>query len=303
MDWFWLAFISAVFSALSAVGEKKVLFSLDALSFAFLISLATLVFSIPFFSSIQYEGFLSAGILILGFKTILNAAAFLFVMYSIKNLEISEALPLLALTPGLVALFGILLIGDYLSFFEWIGIVMMIVGTYILEARPKSPGTKGFRKSVKNYLQPLTSLFRFSRYSYVIIALFLFALTSILDRILLTDYKLSPYAFMAYQQIFFAVIFSVVVLIRHRGFAKPFKEVTRKTVYMILLISVFTVVYRLTQIEAIQLAPVALVLSVKRLSVLMAIVFGGKLFKEKRLKRRAVAAIIIISGAAILMNM
>ncbi|HSR17084.1 MAG TPA: DMT family transporter [Ignavibacteriaceae bacterium] len=291
MNWFILAFISAVFSAASAVSEKKALFSIDALNFSFLVSVITLLFSIPFFWLAQYPDIFSYSMLILFIKTLLNAAAFLFVMLSIKNLEISEALPLLALTPGIVAVFGIFLINDYLTLFEWFGIFLMVAGSYILE----------MKKNTKSLLDPFKSLIDFSKYSFVFIALILFTVTSLLDRVLLKDYNLPPYTFMAFQQLFFALIFAAVVLVKNRNFSASVKTITKNTFYLIVIVSVFTVIYRYTQIEATKAAPVALVLSVKRLSVLMAIIFGGKLFSDANLVRRIIAAIVILIGLTILM--
>ena len=292
MNWFLLAFISAVFSAASAISEKKALFSLNALDFSFLVSLVTLLFSIPFFLDVNYENIFSVSMQILFLKTILSAAAFLFVMLSIKNLEISEALPLLALTPGFVAVSGVLIINDTLTGLEWFGIFLMLAGTYTLE----------IKKETKSFIEPFKGLFNSKKYLYVFIALILFTASSLLDRVLLKDYNLPPYTFMAFQQLFYAIIFAVVVLVKYRGISRPVKDVTKKTFYLIIIISVFTVIYRYTQIEATKLAPVALVLSVKRLSVLMAIIFGGKLFSEDNLFRRVIAAIIILAGATILMN-
>ena len=297
MDWFWLAFISAVFSALSAVYEKKALFSSDALNFTFLISIITLLFSLPFFGMIEYDNLFSLSMLVLLLKTVLNAAAFLFVMYSIKNLEISEALPLLALTPGLVAVLGVILINDYLTLYEWFGILLMLTGTIILEVRRHNNGT-GKRSRLT-----LAALFRFSKYSYVIIALILFTITSLLDRVLLTDLRLSPYSFMAFQQLFYAVIFTIVVLIKYNGVMQPFKGVSKQMLYLLIIVSVSTVIYRFTQIEATKMAPAALVLSVKRLSVLMAVILGGKLFREREQLRRIMAVIIILAGIAFLLNL
>ncbi len=297
MDWFWLAFISAVFSALSAVYEKKALFSLDALNFTFLISFITFLFSLPFFGLIDYGNLFTFSMLVLLIKTVLGAAAFLFVMYSIKNLEISEALPLLALTPGLVAVLGVFLINDYLTVLEWLGVFLMLAGTVILEARQRLNKQGIKRKS-------FADLFRFSKYYYVIIALVLFTVTSLLDRVLLTDMRLSPYKFMAFQQLFYVIIFTIIILVRYKGtITRPMKEVPKEMIYILIIISISTVIYRFTQIEATKLVPVALVLSVKRLSVLMAVIFGGRIFKEKHLARRIIAVIIILAGAAILLNM
>ncbi len=303
MYWFWLAFISAIFSALSAIYEKKALFSFDVMNFTFLISIITLLFSLPFFGMIEYENLFTLSMLVLMLKTVLSAAAFLFVMYSIKNLEISEALPLLALTPGLVAVLGAILINDYLTVFEWLGIFLMLSGTIILEARQNISGTEKRSRLFREYLSSFTALFRLSKYSYVIIALILFTITSLLDRILLTDLKLSPFKFMAFQQLFYAVIFTVVILIRDNGKLQSMKHIPNKMLYLLIIISAATVIYRFTQIEATKAAPVALVISVKRLSVLMAVIFGGRMFGERHLTRRVIAVIIILAGAAILLNL
>jgi drug/metabolite transporter (DMT)-like permease len=292
MGWFILAFISALFSAASAISEKKVLFSLNALDFSFIVSLVTLLFSLPFFFMIQLTEITTTGLIILFIKTLLSAGAFLCVMLSIKNLEISEALPLLALSPGLVAIAGVIFINDALNWIEWIGIILMVIGAYILE----------LRKGNKNLLDPFKAMFSFSKYSYVFIALILFTATSILDRVLLKGYKFPPYTFMAFQQLFYAVIFAAAVLINQKGTIKQVKSIDKKIFYLIIAISVFTVIYRYTQIEATKLAPVALVLSVKRLSVLFAVIYGGKLFSEENLYRRIAAVIIILAGATLLMN-
>lgn len=292
MTWFYLALISAIFSALAAISEKKVLFKLDALNFSFIVSLVTLVFSIPFFFDAPLNVGLSTPLIILFIKAVLSAIAFLCVMLAIKNLEISEALPLLALSPGLVAVLGVLLIGDVLVLNEWIGLVLMLVGTYILE----------LRKTDQSIFDPFKSLLSFEKYKYVFFALILFSITSLIDRLLLKDFKLPPYTFMAYQQLFFAVIFSTMVLFRKKKLTGMFNLLNKNIIFLIILISIFTVVYRYTQIEATKIAAVALVLSVKRLSVLMAIILGGRLFKESNVLKRAIAAIIILGGLIILVN-
>lgn len=292
MNWFLLAFISALFSAASAVSEKKVLFQLSALNFSLIVSIVTLLLSIPFFFSINLAEISSTVLIILFIKTTLSALAFLSVMFSIKKLEISEALPLLALSPGLIAIAGVIFINDVLSGTEWIGIILMVIGAYILE----------LRKDNKNMLEPLKALFKFSKYSYVLIALVLFTVTSLIDRVLLTDYKLAPHSFMAFQQLFYVLVFTGIVLVNKKGISKEVRNINKQALLLIIAISVFTVIYRYTQIEATKLAPVALVISVKRLSILFAVIFGGKMFNEENLYRRIIAVVIILAGAALLLN-
>ena len=105
---------------------------------------------------------------------------------------------------------------------------------------------------------------------------------------------------MALQQFFYAVIFLATVLIYLKGFVSTIKKLNKNLIYLIVVVSIFTVIYRFTQIEATKLAPAALVLSVKRLSILIAVVLGGKLFSEENLSRRIIAVIIILVGTVLL---
>jgi uncharacterized membrane protein len=291
MNWFLLAFISAVFSAVSTISEKKALFSLKALDFSFLVSVVTLVFSVPFFFNIQYNALFTISMAVLFLKTLLNAGAYLSVMQAIKNMEVSEALPLIALSPGLVAILGASMIGDSLHFHEWAGILLMITGTYILELRKNNSGI----------LQPFKLMLGSQKYLYVFIALILFTITSLLDRLLLKNYSLPPYTFMAFQQLFFVIIFFAAFAIGNKGNIAVINNLSRKVLYTVIIVSVCTVIYRYTQIEATKIAPAALVLAVKRISVLLVVVFGGKLFAEGNIFRKSLAAFIILSGITILL--
>jgi len=288
--WFILAFLSALFSAFSTLAEKKSLFILDALDFSYIIAVVTLLFSIPFFIAAPQQSGISVSLIILFIKTILSAGAFWCVMLSMKNLELSEALPLLAVSPAFVALLAFIFIGDNLRLVEWTGIFLIVAGTYILE----------IKKGESNIFAPFHNIFRSAKYVYVLTAVVLFTITSLMDRVLLKGYKLPPYTFMAYQQLFYAVIFMAIVLAKRKNPILPFKNISRDIWLMILLVGIFTVIYRYTQIAAVKLAPVALVLAVKRISVLIAVILGGKLFKEQNLRRRLIAAIIILIGITLL---
>ena len=291
MTWLILAFMSAVFSAVSTIFEKKSLFSLDALNFSYIVSIITLVFSVPFFFAIP-QAPSGISLLILFIKTVLAAAAFLFVMMSLKNLELSEALPLLAVSPAFVAVLAFLFIGDELVAKEWIGIFLIVAGTYVLE----------LKKQNGSIFDPFKTFLKSPKYVHVLTAVILFTITALMDRILLKNFKLPPYTFMAYQQLFYALFFVFVVASKRRNLSIPFKTLNRETFILILLVAGLTIIYRYTQIEAVKLAPVALVLAVKRLSVLIAIIVGGRLFKENNVWRRVIATIIILAGISLIAN-
>jgi len=285
MNWFLFAIISAVFSAAAALFQKKILFNIEALDFSLILSFVNVILSIPFLLNVNYAALTSANLLILYFKSILGASAFLCVMLSIKNLEISRALPLLALTPGLVAIFAFVFINDSLSFVQVLAILLLLAGTYILEARA---GQKLF--------DPFKVFIKSKNHHYVVFALLLFTTTSIIDRLLLNRYQLMPNAFIGFQHIFFAVNFLIIYLIFKKDIVRLFKLNSNNLWFLIILISILTVVYRYTEILAVKIAPVAMVLSVKRISVFFAVLIGGKIFKEKNLVIKTIATALIIAG-------
>ena len=291
MTWFIVAILSAFLSAFAAITQKKVLFNLGALEFSFILSLVNLVFSIPFFFFIDYQTLTSLNLFILFVKSIIGVAAFLCVMISLKNLEISNALPLLALTPGFVAVFAYILLGESLKNFEVIGLLFLIVGTFTLES-----------KNLKDFIFPFDAFKKSGYHRFVILALLLFTASSILDKLLLIKLNLSPISITAFQHVYFAVLFSIIFFIFNRKERITFAIMKKDNLSWIALISILTIGYRYTQIVAVSLASVALVLAVKRTSVFWATVIGGKLFKDKDLLKRSIAAILILAGVILILR-
>ncbi len=287
MTWYGFALISALFSAAAAVFEKKTLFKEEALDFATLLALFNVVVSLPLIGFINFAHITTPSLLVLYGKTILGMFSFLLVMKGLKNLEISGALPLLVLTPGLVALFAYLILGESLTMLQIVGLIGLLIGTYILQVHHHD-----------DLLAPFKFLVKSKGHRYILGALAIFTTTSILDKIILKNYKLAPNSFILFQHIFLAVNFLLFYWIKGRNSAQ-LKTVFRNSWKPILWVSLFTIIYRMSQIEAVKIGSVALVLALKRVSVFIAVVFGGKLFKDHYLTRKTIATLIMLAGAAL----
>jgi len=291
MNWFLLASCSALFSASAAIIQKKVLFRLTALEFSFLVSIVILICSlfVPF--SVDITSISSTTLVILIGKSILGGLAFLLVMMSLEHNQISSALPLLGTTPAVTALLALPILGESLQHWEWLGIGLMVAGTYMLEKRP-----------AQRFLQPFKIVFFSSNHYYIFGAVGLFAVSSIADKLLLSGYKIDPLIILFYQHLVYCLIFGSLIFIRRLSF----RDITHKgknQLSFIFVIALLTIAYRFTQLGATQLAPVALVLAVKRASILYASFFGGKLFSDDRLPQKLIGgALIIASGFIILRN-
>jgi len=221
----------------------------------------------------------------------MGALAFYNVMHALKNLDISGALPLLVLTPGFVALFAFLFGLEQLTIIQISGMFLLLAGTYLLEMKPKQAVAEPFKIFSKS-----------SNYHYIGFALILFTASSILDKVLLGKYKMPPTAFMAFQQLFYAIVIGAVYLFSSKIKRNPLTTFDKKIWFWVIIISILTMGYRFTQIKAIKIAPVSLVLSVKRISVFIAVVIGGRLFNEKNLLKKALATAIMVAGAIMIME-
>jgi drug/metabolite transporter (DMT)-like permease len=204
-------------------------------------------------------------------------------------MELSSAIPLLVLTPGLVAIFAFIFLKENLSNLEIIGIVLLIIGTYILQLRRN-----------QKIFDPFISLFKSKGYVYIIIALLTFTITSILDKAILKNFNVSVNAFMGFQHLFLAIIFvSLILMTKER---KIINRTLERTGKLVLLISIITIIYRYAQLQAVKATQVALALSIKRLSVFFAVVIGGKIFKEGNLMKKIIATAIMTIGAILIIH-
>jgi len=287
INWYLLAITSALFSAAAAIVEKKILFKEKALSFSAVLAIFNLIIAIPFFFFIETNSLTPVNVSVLFIKTILEALAFLSVMIAIKDLELSSALPLLVLTPGLVALFAFFSLGEVLSQQEILGLFLLLTGTYVLGLKEK-----------QKILDPFKAFINSKGHRYIVYALLLFTISSILDKAILKNFQLPVNAFIGLQHLFLAIIFLVIILFM--GKAKELKSTFKFSWSWILILAFITITYRYTQIQAVKLSSsVALVLALKRISVFFAAVIGGKIFKEHNLLRKSIATLILVIGAVL----
>jgi drug/metabolite transporter (DMT)-like permease len=290
MFWFTLASCSALLSAVSAVLQKKILFRLNALEFSFLVSAVILIFSsfIPF--SMDVTSITPTLLMIIIGKSILGGAAFLLVMMSLEHNQISTALPILGMTPAVTALAALLILGESLQHWEWLGIAMMMAGTYFLEKRP-----------AQKILQPFQEVLRSKNYYFMYGALCLFAISSVIDKLLVSGYKTDPLIVLFYQHIVYCGMFGTLLFFRKQSFPAVVQKGVPQLPFIVTA-AILTLAYRFTQLEATKLAPVALVLAVKRTSILYASFFGGRLFSDERLAQKLVGGALIVGAGFIILR-
>lgn len=291
MPWFLLATISALLSAGAAVLQKKSLMQTRALPFAFVLSCFIMIFSAVFLAGVDVLAVPPGVLALLVGKSLIGGTAFLCVMMSLEGGQISTVLPLMGLTPAVTAVLSFLLIGETMAITEWLGLGVMMTGIYLLEWTPDRRGS---------WVERVRTILTERR--LIILALVLFAVSSVADKMLVSTHKTDPRLVLVYQHVVFCALFGGMLMVRKVPAGEVVRQ-ARQQLPLFLVIAVITIAYRYAQLEATRLAPVALVLAVKRTSILYASLLGGKIFADDRLRIRLLGAgLIVAAGFIILRN-
>ena len=286
--WLTFALLAAFFSAGAVLIQKRTLINEHAMEFSTNLALLNVMLTLPFFFFVDFSQIKFWPLAFIFFASILGSIAFLLVAKGLRHMEISSASPLLVLGPGITATLAFIFLGESLKPLQVGGIGVLILGSYILEL-----------KDSHDFLHPIR-VFNQSKYVYfIVIALILYGVSSVLDRQILAHFNVEPIAYIAFVHIFIAFHFIVMISIFHDGF-KGIQNGFKNVGPWLLLASMLTIGYRFAQAQAVKIAYVGLVVPVKRLSAFFTTIIGGELYHEHNLLRKAIACLIMILGVILI---
>jgi len=282
--WLIYAILCAFLLSAASLVQKKTLIREHAMEFAATLAIITMILCLPFLFFIDLSQLNPRIIFIIYSASWLGSIGFLLVAKSVRHMEISEAAPLLVIGPAVSAILAFVLLGEKLTLLQMSGILILIIGSYILEL-----------KSNHDFSHPMR-IFRQSRYSiFILFAVALYAVASIFDRVVLSQYSIQPLAYIAVVHIFIAINFLILISLFHDGI-RGIRHGLQNTGVWLLLAGMLTVGYRLAQAQAVQAAYVGLVLPIKRMSAFFTTIIGGELYHEHNLFRKSIACAIMLGG-------
>lgn len=218
--------------------------------------------------------------LLLMLKAVIVLGSWLCGYIGIKHLPITIVSPIQATRPVLVLLGALLLFGEQLNAYQWIGVLTAIVSFFLLSRSGKREGI--------NFAHNRWILF-------VIMAALLGAVSALYDKFLMQHLRpmFVQSWFNIYQCVLMAVIVLVMNLLSKRQRSKRF--VWR---WSIPLISIFLAVADFCYFSALarEGALIAVVSMIRRGSVVVAFAFGALLLHEKNLRSKALDLLLILLG-------
>ncbi len=207
-------------------------------------------------------------------------------MLALRDTPLYLTLPYLAFTPVFVIITGLLLLGERISLTGWAGILLVVIGAYLLNA---NHGT-GFA----SWFAPLRAI-AYARGSRLMLAVAaLYSVTSVMGKAAL---QYTPTLFFA--SFYFALLGLLTLLLFGRGNPRP-RALLRARLPQHLAIGALMALMIITHFAAIQLAQVAYMIAVKRTSLLFGILYGTLLFKEPYPLRHLVAGALMVCGVLLI---
>jgi len=229
----------------------------------------------------------------------LETTALYLYMRAIRVSPLSLTLPFLALTPAFLLITGRLLIGERIAAQGVAGILLIVIGSYVIH----------LREALRHPLAPFAAIAREPGSRLMVIVAALYSVTSICGKVLV------GHSSATYFSVHYAVVMSLVLAPaglwgwHGQAAACPWEDTgdsqqpknvpTRRRRYS--LIAAFTFSGSiLFHMLAIQLAPVASMIALKRFSVLFGVLYGRLMFRETGVgSRLAGAALMLIGGGLI----
>lgn len=292
--WLSLAFLSAALLGLYDVSKKQALRSNAVIPVLFLNTLFSMLIFFPFITVSAISDVLDGTMLYVPMcgwevhkyimlKAVIVLGSWLFGYFGMKHLPITIVGPINATRPVMVLLGALLIFGERLNGWQWVGVLLAMASFMLLSRSGKKEGID----------------FRHNRWIWcVVLASFLGAVSALYDKFLMRqfDSMLVQSWFTVYQ----FVIMCILVLVlwaptRHQ--TTPFRwSWAIPLISLFLCAADFAYFTALAQDDSL----IAVVSMVRRASVVVSFLCGALLFREKNLRSKAIDLLLVLLGMVFL---
>ncbi len=286
--WLYLTLISAFSLAASDAFVKKVLDGKNEYLVAWLRLLFCLPVLVPslFFITIPSLDitFLVAFVVALP----LEILAIILYIKALRLSPLSLTLPFLSLTPLFLIIFSYLILREPVTVPGGIGILLIAMGGYILNIHTLNKGV----------LEPFKAILRERGSVYMIIVAFIYSFTSSLGKVAVVH---SSPLFFGSTYFIIVTLFLAPLSFRFSE-GRIFEHIGRKGWVIIALSGITYAMMIVTHMFAINIANVAYMISIKRTSLLIGVLFGYLFFHERKTGQRFTGALMMFAGFVLIVT-
>ena len=298
--WIILAFVSATLLGLYDTSKKYSLKGNDVIPVLFLNTLFCSLIFIPLILLSQYTNLLEGSVLQAGVggwemnkwiiqKSVIVLLSWVFGYFAIAHLPLTIVGPINATRPVMTLVGAMVVFGERLNVWQWIGVIFAIISLFLLARSGKKEGID----------------FKHNKWIlFLLLAALMGTCSGLLDKYLMAspesggvgmDRMLAQSWYNIYQCLMMAIVL-LIYLYKRKGEAETQVKFSWK--WSILLISIFLSMADFAYFYALSLpdAMISIVSMVRRGSVIVSFLCGALLFREKNLKAKALDLCLVILG-------
>lgn len=298
--WIILAFVSATLLGLYDTSKKYSLKGNDVIPVLFLNTLFCSLIFIPLILLSQYTNLLEGSVLQVGvggwemhkwiiLKSVIVLLSWVFGYFAIAHLPLTIVGPINATRPVMTLVGAMVVFGERLNVWQWIGVIFAIISLFLLARSGKKEGID----------------FKHNKWIlFLLLAALMGTCSGLLDKYLMASPEsggvgmnrmLAQSWYNIYQCLMMAIVL-LIYLYKRKGGAETQVKFSWK--WSILLISIFLSMADFAYFYALSLpgAMISIVSMVRRGSVIVSFLCGALLFREKNLKAKALDLCLVILG-------
>lgn len=276
--WVWLAVASSALLGFYDVGKKYCLRRNGVLYVLLGITLFSVLFLLPFFQ-------LGTGRehLILVFKALLVTISWVTGLLGIKYLPLTTASTLKASRPMLVVVLSLLVFDERLSLLQWAGVILVFFAIFMLGRTSRKEGISftGNKGVI-----------------YMLLAIFSGAASALWDKYIIAD--MAPLFIQSWTNVYIAAFLLLLIAGRSllgREKPEPFRFDWMLPLTAVVITASDALYFYSLSGEGALLSVITLV---RRTSVVVTFVLGALLFKEHRIRDKAVVLAVLLAGLVLL---
>ena len=284
MLWLILSLLTALAVASQDAWIKKYfshLSAYDMLAFPFLYSLPLFAFTIPFISVPPLDNTFYWCFLI---SLPLNFIPFLIYMKAIRVSPLSLTLPYLAFTPAFMIFSGYVFLDEMPNIWGFAGIIVTCAGGYALNLEPGK----------HSLFDPIKAVFKETGSWLMLIVALIFSFGAVIGKKGIMHSSPLFFTMTFFAVLSFLTVLSLLILGKIR------LDTLRKDWAKGMVAGVLFFIHCLAHGFAISMIKASYMISVKRFSALIGIIYGRLFFKEKHIVMRLVGAGLMVAGAVLI---
>lgn len=289
--WIYLAFLSAFLLGIYEICKKASLSSNAVIPVLFFNTLFSSIIFLPFIvlshyspeylqNTILYVDPIDSRMHILIFiKSLIVLISWLFAYFATKYLPLTIVGPIKATQPIVILLGALLIYGEKLNLYQWLGVILAILSFYLLAASGKKEGIN-FRKD--------------KWIIFMVFSIIAGASSGLYDKYLMRE--LEPMTVQSWYNLYQFFTMGIILLILwhpNRKKTTPFKwRWTIPLISIFLSLADFAYFNALSDSESM----ISIVSLIRRSNVIIIFLAGAIIYKEKNLKSKAFDLFLVLLG-------